>query len=227
MNLTIGHLYYDLLNLYGESGNIKALENALKNQNIKVKIKEMSKDDNINLKDVDILYIGSGTEQNRDIALNHLKNYKEELQNFINENKLIIATGNAYPLFGKTIIDADNKEVSALNIFDYKEDKTERIVKEVSAKTTLIKETIYAFENHYHKIESNNNWLDNEGYHNKNFYGTYAIGPILIRNPKLLNYILKNYLKEKDFKWKPFNQKLEEQAYQEFIKFKDTKLHIK
>ena len=29
MKIVIGHLYYDLMNLYGEIGNVMALKNAL------------------------------------------------------------------------------------------------------------------------------------------------------------------------------------------------------
>ena len=39
MTITIAHLYYDLLNLYGESGNVKALKVALEGQGIDVKVK--------------------------------------------------------------------------------------------------------------------------------------------------------------------------------------------
>ena len=41
MEITIGHLYYDLMNLYGESGNIKVLTYQLEKQNIKVNVKKL------------------------------------------------------------------------------------------------------------------------------------------------------------------------------------------
>ncbi len=227
--ITIAHLYYDFLNLYGENGNIKALEQILKSQNINVEIKNISLEDDIILKNIDIIYIGSGTEQNRDIALNHLLKYKKEIIDFLNNNKLIIATGNAYPLFGKKIINANNELTEALNIFNFQEQQTDRIVKEIASNNKIIKEKIYGFQNHYHQVINNKCWIENEGHHEKNFYGTYTIGPILIRNPKLLNAIIKNYLIKINpkFKWKKPDQKLEEQAYQQFITFKETKLHIK
>ena len=49
MNITIAHLYYDLLNLYGESGNVKALEYQLEGQGITVKIKFLTIGDTIDL----------------------------------------------------------------------------------------------------------------------------------------------------------------------------------
>lgn len=64
MEITIGHLYYDLMNLYGEIGNIKVLTYHLKNQGIKVNIKNLSIDDDINFDELDLIYIGSGTNNN-------------------------------------------------------------------------------------------------------------------------------------------------------------------
>ena len=37
--MTIGYLYYDLLNLYGDSGNMKTLLYHLEEQGIKVTVK--------------------------------------------------------------------------------------------------------------------------------------------------------------------------------------------
>ena len=45
MKINIAHLYYDLLNLYGEQGNIIALTNAFNKQNIDVNIDLLSIDD--------------------------------------------------------------------------------------------------------------------------------------------------------------------------------------
>ena len=42
MKISIGYLYYDLLNLYGDSGNIKTLKYHLEEQGIKVDIKNIS-----------------------------------------------------------------------------------------------------------------------------------------------------------------------------------------
>ena len=45
MKIVIANLYYDLLNLYGDSGNIKAIKKALESQKIKVEIINLSIND--------------------------------------------------------------------------------------------------------------------------------------------------------------------------------------
>ena len=84
MNIKVAHLYYDLMNLYGESGNVKALKMQLEGQGIKTTIKFLTIDDDLNFKDYDIVYIGSGTENNQKIVLNHLLKYL--VKEIINKN---------------------------------------------------------------------------------------------------------------------------------------------
>ena len=114
MTVYIGHLYYDLMNLYGEIGNIKALKYSLENAGVKVVIDNLSINDDIDFSKYDILYIGSGTENNELIIINDIKKYKNELKKYIEDNKFVIATGNSIELFGKTIF--NKKEYKALNI---------------------------------------------------------------------------------------------------------------
>ena len=104
MKIVIGHLFYDLLNLYGENGNVIALEKSLQTQDIEVEIKTYSiHNEPWNLEDVDILYIGAGTEQNQLLALNTLKNYKDEINQMMLDNKLILATGNSIELLANVL----------------------------------------------------------------------------------------------------------------------------
>ena len=95
MIINICYLYYDLLNLYGEIGNIKALTKCFETQKIKVNVDRLSINDNIDFNKYDLIYIGCGTENNLLIALNDLLRYKKEINEYIESNKFIIATGNS------------------------------------------------------------------------------------------------------------------------------------
>ena len=198
MKIKIAYLYYDLLNLYGDNGNIKALEKRIKNQNIDVVIDYLSISDKKNFNDYDLIYIGSGTKKNTLIALNDLIKYKNELKKYVNDNKFILATGNSLELFGKTIkIDETH---NALNICDFiVEYNDNRIVKNALYSCDFLKNEIIGFENHNGKIISNEDYLfENEGVHKNNFFGTYIIGPILIRNPEFCKYFIKELILSKD-----------------------------
>ena len=229
MIINIGHLYYDLFNLYGSSGNIKAMKSYLEEQGIKVNIKFITLNDDINLDDIDILFIGSGTEHNQDLVLKHINKYKKEFENFINSDKYLLASGNSLELFGKSI---NNKE--ALGIFPFNSTRTDfRIVDEAYFKCNLIDKPILGFQNQgsvikdinennlFTVIKGTGNYPKSkvEGYHYKNFYGTYLIGPLLVRNPSLLEYLMNNliYTKDRDFKIKKNILEIEEKAFQNFI----------
>ena len=81
--IVICHLYYDLMNLYGELGNIKALAQNFALQNLEVEVINVTINEPINFKDYDFIYIGSGTEEMRDLVLQDLLNYQEELKTIL------------------------------------------------------------------------------------------------------------------------------------------------
>lgn len=231
MKIVIAYLYYDLLNLYGENGNVKALKKQLEDQSVKVEIKYLSIEDELDFSSYDIVYLGAGTKSNQMLALKHLIKYNKSIKQYIEDGKFLIATGNSYELFGKKI---DNDK--ALNIFDY-EAKTEnfRIVDECIFKCKFIDQCIIGFQNQGSTLKNkDNNFFEVikgvgncknsnfEGYNEFNFYGTYLIGPLLIRNPYLLKYMVKKIISNKypNFKFKKFNLELETKAYKKYIDLK-------
>lgn len=222
MKINILCLYHDIMNLYGDTGNIKVLKYHLEEQNIETKIDYLSIDDKLDFKKYDLILIGAGTERNREICLNHLKKYKKELKQAIENNKFFLVTGNAVSMFGKKLYSE-----KALEIFDFEvTEAKERISKEVILENNLVK-PIYGFMNHQDEINCITTPLfNNEGIYYKNFYGTQVLGPILSRNPEFLEYFIKELIKEKDsdLKIKKLDTDLNKKAYNEFIEFKKTKV---
>lgn len=214
MKITIGHLYYDLLNLYGDEGNIKALKYHLEEQGIDVDIKKLTIGDKKNLKDIDFLYIGSGTENNIMLALEDLKKDKEEIDKYLKGNNILLSTGNSIELFGNYII--TNKKIKALSLIDYVCMHQERIVKDVKIKTNLTDNEVIGFENHCGKNLSEAEEFFNEG----SFYGSYIIGPILVRNPELCSKLVHRLIDKKDsnFEYKDEDYEFEKEAYKKAVK---------
>ena len=203
--MKIAYLYYDFLNLYGESGNIKIISNILKYNKIKHEILYLSLDDKLDFDKYDLVYIGSGTEDNLLIALKHLSKYKNDIKKYIEDNKFILITGNSIDMFGKKI-----EDTKALNIFDYEVTKDKRKMEEV------YNDKILGFINNN---SYNSEYSDTDIIRYNNFYGTYILGPILVRNPNLVKKFL-NDLTNKKLK---YDLKLETKAYNEFVKnFKEN-----
>ncbi len=236
--IKIAHLYYDLMNLNGENGNIRALEEHFKKQNIKVKTSLLTVNDQINFNDYDIYYMGSGSKNNKLITLEDILKYQKDIKKAIDQNKYFIITGNALDLFGKYIEEEKGHKIKCLNIFNYytKEiDQEESIVGEQIFKSNLINENIIGFQNRQNILinEDENNLFtvisgtgyqkDNneEGYLFNNFYGTYLLGPLLIRNPYFTDYLVKKILKENKLPYKASHNSFDYIAYNEFINNKN------
>lgn len=223
MKLIIGHLYYDLMNLYGENGNIKVLEYHLKNQKVDYEIKKLSINNKINFDELDLIYIGSGTEKNRNLVMKDLTKYKDEIRKAYKDNKFFLITGNAIEMFGKYLIDKNQNIHEGANLFNYFVKDEKRTVGEVFTKAHFLKDNVLGFLNHQGKIYINDKKkLDGYGIYKKNFYGTYILGPILARNPEFLEYFLKKLLKSKNknFRLKGINRELDDEAYLDYVIFK-------
>lgn len=224
--IKIAHLYYDLMNLYGESGNVLALVSAFKKQGIKCEVDKITKGDKIDFSKYDIYYMGTGTEDNQEIVRKDILRYKEEISKTV-KKKTFIMTGNAYELFGKSIDDNE-----ALGIYNFKSKKVRnRIVGEQFMKTYFLESTIIGFQNRgsvndnkenylFKVIKGNGNSKDvlNEGYHIDNFYGTYNIGPLLIRNPELTDKIVEDIMNNYKYPYEKITTTTDYLAHDEYLK---------
>lgn len=72
MKLVIGHMYPDLLNLYGDLGNILTLKRRCEWRNIETKVKPITVDSNTNFADIDILFLGGGSDREQKIVSDDL-----------------------------------------------------------------------------------------------------------------------------------------------------------
>lgn len=226
----IAHLYYDLMNLYGESGNVLALEKAFNDQDMYTEIINLSIKDRIDFEDYDIYYMGSGSIENQNLVIEDLLKYRDKIKHAIKNGKHFIFTGNSYEILGKYIL-RNNEKIETLDIFDFYTKETEdSIIGDQIMFSNLINDNIIGFQNRNTILNNKGNHLfevikgfaDNkkskhEGLHYKNLYATHNLGPLLIRNPKIKNFIVKEVLDKKDILYKEIDT-IDDKAYNEYIK---------
>lgn len=220
------HLYYDLMNLYGEYGNIKILESHIKDQGYDVIVDKKSLNDEIRFDEYDFIYIGSGTEKNQDVILEDLKTrLEEDFKDYIEQGKNLLLTGNSYEILGKRI---DNRE--ALGILEFETERTEkRNTSDIVATSKFFNNKVVGFVNNMSSIKNNSEQLFNiefgigenedikkEGILYKNTIGTHLIGPILVRNPEILKYIIIKICTQKfeNFEYKEIKYEDEKKGYE-------------
>ncbi len=84
MKLTIGHLYPDLMNLYGDRGNIICLVRRCQWRGISVEVKEYSLTSHFPLHTSNLLFMGGGQDRQQKIVAEDFKNGRgDEVRNFI------------------------------------------------------------------------------------------------------------------------------------------------
>ena len=222
--MRILHLYHDLMNLYGEYGNVVVLKKHLEDQGFEVEVDKKTLGEVINFKDYDFIYCGSGTERNLLVALEDLLKRKKELLEAINNNVVVLFTGNAMELFGERI-----DKQKALGVIPMKVSLTnDRYTGDVIMKNEEIGEVV-GFINKCSLQEYDNsfklfdycfkdiNVQDNnyEGYKYMNLYGTHVIGPILVKNPNFMRKIVELLGKKQDanFVYRNITYQYEEDSY--------------
>lgn len=215
MQLNIIHLYPDLLNLYGDTGNIKCLIKRAEDRGIKVNLYNFSDSDNeIELSDGDLFFMGGGSDKSQQLVYKDFLRHKQTFQELIEQGRVVLAVCGGYQLLGEKYIDKFGNELSGLNILDYtsKSSTGKRLIGNIIIETSLdiTPKTIVGFENHGGRTYSNydalgdvltgfgNNDTDKrEGLVYKNFIGTYLHGPVLPKNPHLADYLILKALQNK------------------------------
>lgn len=206
--IKVAHLYYDLLNLYGENGNILAIKDYLEKNNIEYQIDFITVNDKIDFNKYDLIYVGSGTENNILIALEDIIKYQGDIKKYIEAGKYLIATGNSNILFGSSYTTLNKETIKCLNIFNYESKETpfrtvgEQLYLDDNKKIIGFLNHQVLFKNYssnLFKVIHGNGYAphkNKEGFKYNNFYGSLLIGPLLIRNPYFTQKLINNLLKD-------------------------------
>ena len=231
--IKIAHLYYDLMNLYGEHGNILALIKHLEGHNIKPIVHYLSLEDNIDFTKYDIFYLGSGSHPSFELVRKDILKYKKAIKEAIKQNKFFIVTGNSLDLFGRSFNTLDEEEETTLDLFQFESFQTnERIVGEQTLTFPKINAEIIGFQNrdtimrfvkekHLFDVKKGTGYTSKsivEGIIKNHFYGSYLLGPILIRNPYFTEYLIEQIIKQKNIAYTEYQDELEIKAYEEYRK---------
>ena len=75
MKLVIGHLYPDLLNLYGDRGNIQCFRKRLEWRGMEAEVIPFLSGDKIDFSKLDIILLGGGSDREQEPGLWILKRY--------------------------------------------------------------------------------------------------------------------------------------------------------
>ena len=91
MKIKIAHIYPELLNLYGDMGNIASLKKRAEWRNIQVEVTEYSIDEKIDFENIDILFVGGGSDKEQLAVCNRLREYKDDIKKYVENNGVLVA----------------------------------------------------------------------------------------------------------------------------------------
>lgn len=236
MELNICHLYPDLLNVYGDVGNILILKYRAEKRGIKVNIHNISLNDDFDHENTDILFFGGGQDFEQSIVSTDLKTKKRDaLKEYIENEKVAIAICGGYQLLGNYYMTPNGEKIEGLGILDiYTESGSNRFIGNTVIYNEDFNETYVGFENHSGRTFINNlkplgkciNGFGNNGEDNyegciyKNTFCTYFHGSLLSKNPELADRLLTLALNKKydSITLEPLNDELELKAKDSIIK---------
>lgn len=231
------YLYPDLLDLYGDSGNIEVLKYRLQKRGIECIVDTYSiLEEKPNFCDYNLIFMGGGADREQQILSDDLIKYKDDIIKAIEKGVFVLLICGGYQLFGKYYKDALGNVIDGLGIFDYytiSAGKKNRNIGNIIIDSNIDSQNykVIGFENHggitynvsnsFGKIlfKNLNNSSENEGFMLPNVIGTYLHGPLLSKNPCLADYIIKVGLEcsNKKIELEPLNDDLENQCREVLI----------
>ena len=214
MKLNVCHLYPDLLNLYGDRGNVIAFKQRCSWRGININLFEVNLGEQINFKEMDFLFLGGGSDREQNLIAVDLTQRTRDLKEAIEDGLVVLAICGGYQLLGKYYRTLDGKIIPGLELLDFYTEAgikrfTGNIVVEVILEDNIIQ--VAGFENHAGRTflgqayplgrvlsGYGNNGKDNkEGARYKNVFCSYLHGPLLPKNPMLADYLITTALKRR------------------------------
>ncbi len=237
MKIIIGHLYGDLMNIYGDTGNIIALKKRAEWRGIEVVVKNLTINSNLYTGQIDLFFFGGGQDLVQETVAKDLissgkgKIIKAEVKKGIP----LLSICGGYQLLGEFYQPHKGPKLTGVGLFQaYTLASHDRMIGNIVIESMFGK--LVGFENHSGKtylkkdalplgmVETgfgNGGTIQTEGCIYKNAIGTYLHGSLLPKNPKLADWLLQKALEikyGKKIELKPLDDTLEQKAHSEAIK---------
>lgn len=244
LKLHFVHLYPDLMNLYGDRGNMVALAMRAKWRGISTEVREVSLGENLQINKIDCIVMGGGQGSEQRIISKDLLKKNSGIHYCAEKGIPILAICGGFQLLGKYYLTAEGEILQGLNLLDmWTVAGKKRMIGNIAIRAKLgrLDKTIVGFENHVGKTflgaktaplgmvlkGSGNNGQDGkEGAVYKNVIGTYLHGPLLPKNPWLTDYLLEKALKRKytGIRLQLLSNQFEKRAHEKVLKRLSVKL---
>ncbi|MEF9938313.1 type 1 glutamine amidotransferase [Carnobacterium sp.] len=205
--LAVCHLYGNLLNTYGDNGNLLMLNHRAKQMGIHLNTEIISLKDEFDPKKYDLVFFGGGQDYEQLIVSRDIQSKKAALTEYIEAGGVTLAICGGYQLLGHYYMDASGNKIDGIGALDHytlSQDNS-RFIGDIIIKNEEFGETYVGFENHngmtflgkgekplgvVQQGKGNNGEDKTEGAIYKQTYCSYFHGPLLVKNTILADRLL-------------------------------------
>lgn len=226
--LTLAYLYPAEMNIYGDRGNVMALQKRLQWRGYDLDVVEVEPGVTFDITTADFVFGGGGQDKGQEVIAKDLQARSKDLNEAAEDGVVMLAICGTYQLFGHEFVTLEGHTIPGIGIFD---------LKTMGSKTRMIGNIVVnspygelvGFENHSGQTElgvgqeplgmvkkgrGNNSRSREEGAVYKNVFGTYLHGPVLPKNPRLADELIARAFRRRGLanELKPLDDSLELQA---------------
>ena len=211
--LRIAHLYGNLMNTYGDNGNLLMLQYIAKN-GVTSHTEIVSIHEPFEADKYDLVFFGGGQDFEQMIISKDIQEKKESLTHYIENDGVVLAICGGYQLLGHYYMGANGEKIQGIGALDHYtlSQENNRFIGDIVIHNEEFNETYYGFENHNgrhflakanarweksSKVKGNNGEDQSEGVIYRNVYGSYFHGPILARNEHLAERLVRLALEKR------------------------------
>jgi hypothetical protein len=211
---TVGWLYPDLMNIYGDRGNILALVRRAEWRGLDARAIDLPRGTTKGMEDVDVFFFGGGQDREQALVYQDLVDEKQQpLERAVADGAMVLAVCGGYQLLGHFYQTFEGERFPGIGLIDVRtEAGRKRFIGDVvidAAIEGMEPDTLVGFENHSGRtflgqgarplgrvrLGSGNNGSDGtEGCVQGGVVGTYMHGSLLPKNPQLADYLIRRAL---------------------------------
>jgi CobQ-like glutamine amidotransferase family enzyme len=217
MKFTVGWLYPDLMNIYGDRGNILTLLQRAAWRGLDAKLVELGRGNHKEMEEVDVFFFGGGQDKEQALVYEDLLEFKQApLERAVAEGAQVLAVCGGYQFLGHYYQTADGERYPGIGLIDVKtEAGKKRFIGDVVVETDIADlkpRSLVGFENHSGRtflgpkakplgrvvIGHGNNGEDGqEGCIQAGVIGSYLHGSLLPKNPHLADHLIRSALRRR------------------------------
>jgi lipid II isoglutaminyl synthase (glutamine-hydrolysing) len=214
---TVGWLYPDLMNIYGDRGNILTLLKRAEWHGFEPQLRELQRGPAPNLDEIDVFFFGGGQDREQALIYDDLRQFKQEsLQKAVAGGAQVLAVCGGYQLLGHYYQTADGERFDGIGLLDVTTQAgKKRFIGDVVVETSiegLRPTSLVGFENHSGRTflganarplgrvvtgHGNNGSDRTEGAIQSGIIGTYLHGSLLPKNPQLADHLIGEALRRR------------------------------